>query len=242
MSLAKECPFVLSFDAIANLSAVLGHLKTRNYRAAPGSGHDQFRPELHLPVQLIAHTCTHARTDVADGHRKSVNDIRELIDKHLHERYSNSDGDITFGLKDPFASIVFDSDHGIRRDPSRYGEELVPTQLVIDHACRLRDLLAKRRISSTTNAQQTAHGKLNITIVTHYPATIAIALAEGFQVWNYDARAVSEIYGLSVYDKLLIKQGLVEITRHGQYTVPTEYHKRDGEGSAKTPIDTQSIV
>ena len=238
MSLAKECPFVLSFDAIANLSAVLGHLKTRNYRAAPDSGHDQFRPELHLPIQLIAHTCTHTPADVADGHRRSVNDIRYLIDRHVDERYCDSDGDVAFGVKDPFVRIVFDSDHGIRRDPSRYGEELVPTQLVIDHACRLRDLLAERRISDTANAQQTAHGKLNIAIVTHYPATIAIALAEGFQVWNYDARAVSEIYDLSAYDKLLTKQGLVEFTTKNGFKFPVEYDK---EGD-KDPITRPSAT
>ena len=242
MSLAKECPFVLSFDAIANLSTVLDHLKTRNYRAAPDSGHDQFRPELHLPVQLIAHTCTHTPTNVADGHRKSVNDICELINEHLHERYSNADGDITFGLKDPFARIVFDSDHGIRRDPSRYGEELVPTQLVIDHACRLRDLLARRHTSNGENIQRSTNGKFNIAIVTHYPATIAIAHAEGFQVWNYDSVLVDSFFNLSEYDVLLLNQSLVEITRHGQNKVPTKYHKRDGKSSTEAPIDTHSIV
>ena len=227
MSLAKECPFVLSFDAIANLSVVLDHLRTRNYRAAPGSGHEQFRPELHLPVQLIAHTCTHTPADVADGHRKSVNDIRNLIDGYIDERCSDSDGDIAFDVKSPFVRIVFDSDHGIRRDPLRYGEDLIPTQLVIDHACRLRDLLAKRRYSGTDNIQQHSNAKLNIAIVTHYPATIAIALAEGFQVWNYDARTVSEVYGhgLSAYDKLLMKQGLVEFTTENGSKSPVKYDK-----------------
>lgn len=242
MSFARSCPFVFSFDAISNLNVILGHLKTRNYRAAPGTDYEHFRPELHLPIQLIAHTCTHTPADVADGHRKSVNDIRNLIDGYIDERYSDSDGDVTFGVKDPFVRIVFDSDHGIRRDPSRYGEELIPTQLVIDHACRLRDLLAKHRCCNTDDAQKYANAKLNIAIVTHYPATIAIALAEGFQVWNYDAQAVSEIYGLSAYDNLLIKQGLVELTTKNGTKFPVKYDKEGDEDPITRPLATDLIT
>ena len=242
MSLAKECPFILSYDAIANLSVVLDHLRTRNYRAAPGSGYDQFRPELHLPVQLIAHTCTHAPTHVSYGHRStSVDNILALLQVHLNDRYADSDGDITFGLKDPFVRIVFDSDHGIRHDPSRYGADLIATQLVIDHACRLRDLLARYRTSYSPNAQALANGKLNITIVTQYPATIAIAQAEGFQVWEYGSSA-DIVHGLSGYDRLLLKQGLVRFTTKGTVKVPVKYEKGADSKSTHRPVPTDPII
>ena len=101
---------------------------------------------------------------------------------------------------------------------------------------------SERRISSTANTQQTAHGKLNIAIVTHYPATIAIALAEGFQVWNYDARAVSEIYGLSAYDKLLTEQGLVEFTMENGSKFPVKYDKEGDQDPITRPLATDQIT
>ncbi len=239
MSQAKQCPFVLAFDAIASIKDVLDKLAEKDYYAAPDSDHKHFRPELHAPVQLIAYAAKNTPANVSNGQRQAIADIQKILCDKAFERAATKDGDMSFGLKNPFVRLVFDSDHGIIWDPTIYGPELIPTQLVLAHALRLNNLFTDtHRTSATTSTQCYAHGKLNITIVTHYPATIAIALAEGYQVWDYAATpAIAK--PATTLENLLMKNSLVE--RDYSVSPPTPKLYKEGRTPAE-PLATEQIT
>lgn len=205
MSQAKQCPFVLSFDAIYNLETIFEKLSEKSYRAAPDSDHAHFRPEFHLPTQLLVHAHGEAPKNNT-GRHANLDLITNLLRDHNTERSMTSDCDVCFSIKSPYIRLVCDSDHGIHRDPTVYGEGFIPTQLVLAHANRLNDLLVSR--SSRNSAQYRASGKLNITIVTNFPATINAARAEGFGVWNYSDGSL-RVDSVTPLEQLLMEQGLI---------------------------------
>ena len=236
MSCAKECPFVLSFDAVANLETVFKRLSEKSYCAAPGSDHTHFRPEFHLPTQILGHAYKNSPTN-GNGHRGGTDFITGLFEGYVSERSMTKDGDVAFGVKNPYIRLVADSDHGIHRDPTVYGEDLVATQLVIAHAKRLSDLLSSTRIiTNSSSSQIKASGKFNVTIVTNYPPTIAIALAEGFQTWNYSSTNLNES-GATHFECLLMDLGLVELDSTVSPPIPKLY-KTDKVPPGSSPIES----
>ncbi|MBQ6593488.1 hypothetical protein IJI00_00215 [Candidatus Saccharibacteria bacterium] len=238
MSTAKMCPFVLSLDAIINLEAVFSKLSTV-YRAAPDSDHKQFRPEFHLPTQLFVHAYGDSSVNNY-GRPANLDFVNRILADHVFERTSTNDGDICYGLKNPFIRLVHDSAHGIARDPSLYGDRFIPTQLVLAHAARLAKLAAKDQAPSQSfpNQQETLN-RLNVVIVTSFGATISAARAEGYQVWNYTEPKASDT-ALSPYEFLLLKLSLVEFDNSTDPPVPKVYRgislKKSPRGAKNAPV------
>lgn len=230
MSKARQCPFVLSFDAIVNLEQVFAKFSEKEYRVPTeeGTEYKHFRPELHMPTQLYAH----AYAGQAAYNQTSLDYARSIIRKYHDEQYPTGDGDVAFGLPKPYVRMVLNGAHGIRRDPTVYGEQLVPTQLLIAHADRLAQLLRKERHENTKPEQSVTLARANVTVVTNFPLAIDIATFEGFQVWNY-ADGSLRADGATPLDQHLMKLGLVETEKDpstGLFT-PTLYDGTDPHAS-----------
>lgn len=220
MSSINKHSFVLGPDAIGDLSAILGEISNENYCAA-GSECEQFKPEFHLPIQLLfyAHNFYYSRPNPEQFDPPFVS---KIINEYRSRRNATEHGDVSYDLIYPYPPIriVHDSDHGIVCNPNLYGEKFIPTQLVLEHATRLADLTTQDNVSHDSSKQQSACNRNNVIVVTKSYATIDAALAGNFQVWNYYNKLNINIAG---YRQLLMDLNLVAIDYSSGQPAPKAY-------------------
>ena len=209
MQKPADHPFILAYDAIINFASIEKTLQSCTVTDQSDS-ESKIPLEIHVPLPLL----------VKDEHRTPpshsvVNYFTWLLRRSRDKREVDHEGRISLFDDKLNVRFYFDDNPEIYRDADVFGSELIPTQLLLDYAYYHAVAIAEHKTTvSISDAELLAACKSQVTIVTSFNSAELLALASGYETWDYQRDNFADV---------LARQGLACAHRYqSDSPMPTE--------------------